>query len=134
MREAKQENQKPLFGTKEWANYNINCVTGCSHDCRYCYAKSMAIRFGRKTPDNWKDEEIRTDQLSKRYMKSKNGKLPVATTTPVFHHVLPAPEQILPALLPGYLGQDRVRPKEVRRGEQIHEISSHERDDILVMA
>jgi len=74
MREAKQENQKPLFGTKEWANYNINCVTGCSHDCRYCYAKSMAIRFGRKTSENWKDEEIRTDQLSKRYMKSKEGK------------------------------------------------------------
>jgi DNA repair photolyase len=65
---------KPKFGTKEWSDYNINCVTGCSHDCRYCYAKSMAIRFGRKTPETWKDEEIRTDHLSKRYMKSKDGK------------------------------------------------------------
>jgi len=77
---------KPKFGTKEWANFNINCVTGCSHDCRYCYAKSMGIRFGRKTPDNWKDEIIRTNQLSKKFMKRKNGKRFMFPTT---HDITP---------------------------------------------
>lgn len=65
---------RPKFGTKEWSDYSVNCVTGCSHDCKYCYAKTMAIRFGRSTPENWKDEEIRTIQLSKKFMKRKNGK------------------------------------------------------------
>jgi DNA repair photolyase len=34
-------------GTKEWADHNVNCIRGCSNDCRYCYAKIMAKRFGR---------------------------------------------------------------------------------------
>jgi len=34
----------------------------------------MAIRFGRKTPETWRDEEIRTNQLSKKFRKRKNGK------------------------------------------------------------
>ncbi|MDK2860280.1 MAG: hypothetical protein PWP25_1466 [Sphaerochaeta sp.] len=46
-----------LFGTKEWAPYNFNFMSGCSNDCTYCYAKEMAIRFKRKTSDTWKDEE-----------------------------------------------------------------------------
>jgi DNA repair photolyase len=46
-----------ITGTKEWAAKNINCVSGCSHDCWYCYAKAGAIRFKRKTSATWKDEE-----------------------------------------------------------------------------
>ena len=46
-----------LFGTKEWAPYNFNFISGCSNDCTYCYAKEMAIRFKRKTSDTWKDED-----------------------------------------------------------------------------
>ena len=45
------------FGTKEWAQRNVNCLSGCSHDCHYCYAKAGAIRFKRKTPTTWKEEE-----------------------------------------------------------------------------
>ena len=26
-------------GTQEWSVKTVNCCTGCSHDCRYCYAK-----------------------------------------------------------------------------------------------
>jgi len=78
--------EKPLFGTKEWSDYNVNCVTGCSHDCRYCYAKTMAIRFKRKTSDTWKDEVIRTSQLSKKFMKRKNGKRFMFPTT---HDITP---------------------------------------------
>jgi len=77
---------KPKFGTKEWSDYNVNCVSGCSHDCRYCYAKSMAIQYERKTPDNWKDEVIRTSQLSKKFMKRKDGKRFMFPTT---HDITP---------------------------------------------
>lgn len=64
----------PLFGTKEWSDYSINCVSGCSHDCKYCYAKSMAIRFKRHTEDNWANETISSSILAKRFRKSKEGK------------------------------------------------------------
>ena len=37
-------------GTLEWACRTFNICLGCKHDCWYCYAKSIAIRFGRATP------------------------------------------------------------------------------------
>ena len=30
----------------EWCSYTWNPITGCYHDCEYCYAKGIAIRFG----------------------------------------------------------------------------------------
>lgn len=64
-----QEPKKITAGTKEWADKNVNCINGCSHNCRYCYAKKMAIRFGRKTEENWKDMEIRQEIVRKKYRK-----------------------------------------------------------------
>lgn len=57
---------KPLkiSGTREWAEKTANCIRGCSHDCRYCYAKCMAIRFGRKTKDTWRVEEHVANQIN----------------------------------------------------------------------
>lgn len=41
-------------GTKEWADWNHNIFLGCHNNCRYCYAKFMALRFGRiKSLDEW---------------------------------------------------------------------------------
>jgi len=54
-----------VFGTKEWADFNYNIINGCLHDCKYCYSKEMAIRFKRKTPLNWKIEELRVKDLNK---------------------------------------------------------------------
>ncbi|MFQ5852881.1 MAG: radical SAM protein [Candidatus Binatia bacterium] len=42
-------------GTREWADHNVNCVKGCRNNCRYCYAKIMAKRFGRSTEHTWKN-------------------------------------------------------------------------------
>jgi DNA repair photolyase len=56
-----------VFGTREWAKHTVNCCTGCAHDCRYCYAKSMAIRFGRVFPHVWKEEQVRWKDVNKRY-------------------------------------------------------------------
>ncbi len=63
------EKRKITSGTKEWADYNVNCIKGCYNNCRYCYAKVMAKRFGRSTDDTWKNMEIKTDLLSKNFKK-----------------------------------------------------------------
>ena len=72
-----------LFGTKEWAPNNFNFMNGCSNDCTYCYAKDMAIRFKRKTADNWKDEQ--PVDLSKRSYGKKEGSIMI----PSSHDVTP---------------------------------------------
>jgi len=48
-------------GTKEWAKENFNLFKGCKNNCRYCYAKKRAIRFGRKTEENWNKMILRRD-------------------------------------------------------------------------
>lgn len=66
-----KEQQKMSFGTYEWAAETKNIISGCIHDCKYCYAKSMAVRFNRKTPENWKDEEVNLKKLSNNFRKRK---------------------------------------------------------------
>ena len=58
-------------GTKEWADYNVNCIKGCSNNCRYCYAKMMAKRFGRCGEDNWGNMIINQNAVNKEYGKYK---------------------------------------------------------------
>jgi DNA repair photolyase len=57
------------FGTKEWADKNENFINGCKHNCKYCYSKEMAIRFKRKTSEDWDCEEIRYGSLEKKIRK-----------------------------------------------------------------
>lgn len=61
----------PVFGTKEWAPQSANIIEGCSNNCKYCYAREMAIRFGRKTPENWEKEIFRNDWSLKKYSPKK---------------------------------------------------------------
>ena len=63
--------KKITLGTKEWSDYSVNCINGCSNNCRYCYAKKMALRFGRKTENSWKIMEIRSKDVIRRYNKRK---------------------------------------------------------------
>ncbi len=60
---------KKATGTREWAEKNINFITGCNHDCKYCYSKEMAIRFKRATSESWTTEIIREGALSQTYKK-----------------------------------------------------------------
>ena len=62
--------EKQVFGTSEWATKNANFINGCLHDCKYCYSKEMAIRFKRKTTENWIDEELNVQQLNKKFKKT----------------------------------------------------------------
>ena len=78
--------QPRVFGTKEWAQRNVNCLSGCSHDCHYCYAKAGAIRFKRKTPTNWKEEKFVG-------IKSVDGK-PCRVMFPTTHDITPDSLQV----------------------------------------
>jgi hypothetical protein len=60
---------KIISGTKEWARKNVNCVTGCANDCRYCYARAMGVRFHRVTLDSWPQEQIREHDVEKKHRK-----------------------------------------------------------------
>jgi len=48
-----------ISGTKEWATDSVNVATGCSHGCLYCYARDMAVRYGRSTHETWTRESLR---------------------------------------------------------------------------
>ncbi|WP_340114274.1 radical SAM protein [Maribellus mangrovi] len=73
------KNGKPVSGTLEWASKNVNFINGCSHDCKYCYAKSIAVRFKRKTVDNWKEEIVIYDKLNKM-AKKVDGRIMLSST------------------------------------------------------
>ncbi len=55
-----------ITGTEEWAESNINIADGCQHDCKYCYAKEMAIRFKRHTVESWKDSKLKEKNIKSR--------------------------------------------------------------------
>ncbi len=61
--------EKTVHGTQEWAGSNVNIQNGCEHDCKYCYAKAMAIRFRRSTDESWKTPKERPHDISKAYTK-----------------------------------------------------------------
>lgn len=83
--ESKIIKPKAVFGTREWAARTENCLNGCSHDCKYCYAKATAVRFGRNTPQNWKNETLKPDILKKEFLKCK-GRI----MFPSAHDITPA--------------------------------------------
>lgn len=76
---------KPVFGTAEWAVANANYLNGCSNDCKYCYSKDMAIRFKRKTPETWKDEDVNWAAYNKT-VRGKGGHIMFPST----HDITPA--------------------------------------------
>lgn len=79
--------RKITSGTKEWADHNVNCIKGCANNCRYCYAKMMAKRFGRCTEETWKDMEIQQDMVEKKFRKF-NGRV----MFPSSHDIVDIPE------------------------------------------
>jgi DNA repair photolyase len=64
-----EKTKKIPTGTKEWADYNINCIKGCYNNCRYCYAMCMAKRFGRATSKTWQNMVIREDVVAQNFRK-----------------------------------------------------------------
>lgn len=62
--------KKPVHGTKEWSSHSVNFQQGCSNNCKYCYAQSLAVRFKRSTPTSWSTPKIRHDAVAKNYTKT----------------------------------------------------------------
>ena len=60
---------KKISGTYEWASSNVNCVQGCSHECRYCFARKMAERFDKTPEGGWGDEQVNEKAVNKSYGK-----------------------------------------------------------------
>jgi len=74
-------------GTKEWADHNVNCIEGCYNDCRYCYAKVMAKRFGRRTERTWKTMKVNIGALGKNRRRLKGRVM-----FPSSHDILDIPQ------------------------------------------
>ena len=71
---------KTPTGTKEWAKHNWNVCVGCSNNCRYCYAREMALRFKQvKSEEEWKQERIVEKKVEKIWHK-KEGTIMFPTT------------------------------------------------------
>ncbi|MFZ4438830.1 MAG: hypothetical protein ACOYOS_10415 [Syntrophales bacterium] len=73
------KDEKPVFGTREWANHNVNCIAGCSHECLYCFAESDSVRYKRKTSDSWRNESVNRRKLEKGFRK-RQGRFMFPTT------------------------------------------------------
>ena len=65
----KAKRKQNSYGTSEWSVKTVNCCTGCSHDCLYCYAKEMANRFDQVTASQWPLERVRQHDVKKRHKK-----------------------------------------------------------------
>jgi DNA repair photolyase len=92
-----QKKQTP-HGTQEWAAYNVNIQDGCEHDCRYCYAKTMALRFKRATNDSWKKPVIRPHDLTRGFTK-RSGRIMFPTAHDITKSNLPACLEVLRKML-----------------------------------
>ena len=68
------ETKRAPHGTQEWAASNVNIQDGCEHDCRYCYAKTMAIRFKRATPASWGKPRLRQHDLDRGFTR-RSGRI-----------------------------------------------------------
>jgi len=76
-------NRRITSGTKEWADYNVNCIKGCLNNCRYCYAKVMAKRFGRIKGNAWEGMQVREEVLRESF-KKRPGRVMFPSTHDIF--------------------------------------------------
>lgn len=56
-------------GTREWAEHSANCVLGCEHNCRYCYARANAVRFGRATHESWRRPLVNASEMGRAWKR-----------------------------------------------------------------
>lgn len=72
--------QTEVSGTREWAVHSVNCVSGCEHNCRYCYARYDAVvRFKRLTAEQWPTMWIRPKDVKAKRQK-REGRIMFPTT------------------------------------------------------
>ena len=91
---------RPATGTREWAEVNRNCISGCAHGCKYCYAWANAARFDRLPPGGWTEEVVNIGKVEKGYGKCR-GRVMFPTTHDITpensHHTFKVLEKMLKA-------------------------------------
>jgi len=71
-----------ISGTKEWSVESVNCVLGCPHRCRYCYAAARAVKFGQcPNREAWgaNYHRLRPEEV-RRHRKPVDGRVMFPTT------------------------------------------------------
>lgn len=57
-----------IRGTREWAVAGVNCCTGCSHGCRYCYARyKNVIKNEVVSAEQWSEPVLRSEDVTRHY-------------------------------------------------------------------
>jgi len=71
MKKSKKCAQKKAIGMYEWTAFSCNIISGCIHNCKYCYAKEMAARFKRRSTADWVNEIVYGPKVSEDVKKYK---------------------------------------------------------------
>ena len=80
---------KRKTGTKEWSAKSFNLLTqvGCQANCRYCYAREMAYRYGRITLwQDWSNVK-RNPEAWPRTIQAAKRKYPGVVMFPTAHNI-----------------------------------------------
>jgi protein gp37 len=64
----------------EWTNFTWNPITGCKHNCWYCYAKKLFTRFHKSFEPQWHPKRL--DELDK--LKTRGNKIFVCSVADLF--------------------------------------------------
>lgn len=54
-------------GVSEWSKKPINFCTSCPANCRYCYAKHIAVRFKQVKEEDWGNMKVREKDVRKKH-------------------------------------------------------------------
>ena len=91
--------KKGVSGTKEWSVASVNCALGCPNSCYYCYAREMAIRFGRvPSVSNWQNNVSIQRQTAKE-CRMYDGVVMFPTTHDITPNLLQPAYEVLTNLL-----------------------------------
>ena len=68
---------------------SVNCLNGCPHRCRYCYARADAMRYGRlKNPEDW-GQPGRYLSIRQKEVSKKRRRVDGTVMFPTTHDVTP---------------------------------------------
>lgn len=116
-------------GTREWSKRSLNIDLGCKNNCRYCYAREMAVRFGRCTWEEWGTPVTNGSMAQKRFRR-REGVTMFPTTHDItmlnlgdcmmtLEHLLDAGNQVLVVTKPHTLTMSALMPVARRHGDRI---------------
>ncbi len=78
----------------DWADYTWNPVTGCYHGCKYCYARRIVRRFGRKNYELSIDKKNRILTSPKNIIGGYKGPYPWGFNSTLHKYRLDEPQKL----------------------------------------